>query len=125
MSKAKYHQVYVGQNGSNLTVNMSEEALQRLYQALNQPGAFLLECEQANNRRTSLLLYPAAGGITVNVGGAVRIPVKQDGTPAQYQHELAGWLDPEDQPQGEVKPLHWGRLEVFQGGADPVQAQPA
>jgi hypothetical protein len=117
-----HHQVYIGQNGSNLTVNLTAERLQQLYGLLNQPGAFLLETEQANNRRTTLLLHPGAGGITVNVGGAVRIPLKGDGTPAQYQHEIAKWLEPEDQPQGQLKRLAWGRIDLG-GGGEPAKPQ--
>ena len=114
--------VYIGQNGANITAVMAEDKLTTLQQliARGQPFTFFIR-QDGGKRLTQLTVAPAQGGVTLHVSPPVRIPLAADGSVAQNQQQVANWLEPDKQPQGELKPLSWG---IFQTGAVPEHIEP-
>lgn len=121
-----YFSVYLGQNGAHVTANMTSKSLTTVHELLGagRPFRVVMSQGEKGTRQTSLVVAPRAGGVTLHVGPAMRIPIRQDGQPATQQHEVARWLEPYEQPAAEVQALAWAP-EARSAAVGPQEVQVA
>lgn len=114
-----YLSVYVSQSGSSFSVIMSRDQADKLYRAVYEDGCVVAVWLSGKAQSTGIVLNPARGGVVLNIGQAAKLPVDANGNPIPMQLILekrvaenqVKWLEPNEQPHGEVLFPPWGTRE--------------
>lgn len=118
MTKEHYN-VYIGQGGNNMTAVMTREGVAELQRLLHEGRPFGIWIRQDKGRLTGFTVSPRAGGVILSISPALRIPLRKDGAVAQNQAEVDRWLEPHEQPQGELVEPDWDVLPMPRERARP------
>lgn len=103
----QYYNLYLAQNGHNLSCVVTRETLTEVQQAIHNGIPFGLWFRLQGNVLTGLTLNPVMGGVVCNVSPALRIPITATGQPATNSAEVAKWVEPHEQALGEVTYPGW------------------
>ena len=113
MAEAELYQVYLAQSGANLTTILSKGDVARVQDAIHKGRPFGVWMRSGGKRLTGLTVSPMVGGLTLSISPPTRIPMTKANTIAQRESEVDHYLEPKDQPRGELAFPGWGELDPF------------
>lgn len=123
--KPKLYLCYTAQHGGNVSVILDDDQVKEVQTNLHRGRPFGVWFRTDAQRLTGLTINPVMGGVTFSASPAQPIPVNQHGQPAQSEAEVAGYIAPEDQPQGFIAYPHWSNSAAAEPEPEPVQAPAA